>query len=276
MPSIWADWNAEEDLGGRGGNVRRPQSQDQWSFDPEDGTGIAFDARGDRADTCSSFSTLSTCEFDVRKLTGLQASLQSQKCSPSWTVPLWLNVSNRPGDLLCRWGHGADNSDAAQFQSGEVDVFERGCQGKSGYVLSLGQPGEHVVKHAWQEGKRPRARTRLTAVLKFNHESDEISSWVCPYSPTTRYIDLPPDALREQGCTHTHSFAGKLAGAQEKYANCMYHLVSDFWGGATCTDDRRPTPADSKCSFKVSHIKLSFSEDPTGSRTWRDVCAALL
>lgn len=243
-----------------------------WTCSSDDKTAVSFNASvmKDASVACTALSTVNVCDFMIPDVLGVQATLSSENCDPSWVAPLWINIKNAQNPTReCPWWPN-------QFQSGEIDIFERGCLQGTGYLLSMGSNPNEIVPDAWQQEGRPGSFTPFTGVLIFDHQADRINSWKCPASDEA-YVKQSDDELRANGCTLTKSFEGKLRGASENYGKCNYHFVTDFWGaGTNCA--QHLTPRDSACTFDIKNIKMSFQEGKTPAQ-WTDpnaTCHALL
>lgn len=115
---------------------------------------------------CLSWTTAGTCEFRQKHLKGLQVDLESEGCNGLWVAPLWITPRT--------WA-------TPQHATGEIDVFERGCQQSHGFVLSLGERDPWIKSHAWNEEYHPIKHTQLTALMTFDYEADIITTFVCPF-----------------------------------------------------------------------------------------------
>lgn len=197
---------------------------------------IALDLSG-MADVqkCMSYSTEGHCEFRQRDLKAVQVTLDSSDCDSLWVAPLWIAPESwkRP-----------------QSQTGEVDIFERGCARGNGYVLSLGL-GNWL--DAWNEDSKPNAKSSFTAYLEFNRDVDTITSYLCPRGAN-------PMSDGTGRCIRTHSDDGyfRHTAGQTRNGEEYMHLVSDIWNGCH-TRCSRKVGGESRCNFKVSNLKLRLT-----------------
>jgi len=218
-----------------------PQSEkDLWTCTT---TGdIAMDLTSlDDVRTCMSFSTEGSCEFKQKDMLALQVTLESSGCNGLWAAPLWIAPET---------GHWH----SPQRATGELDIFERGCAVKDGYVLSLGSSSEYIWTDAWQEEGQPGATSSFVAYLEFDRSTDKLTSFRCPWSsnPIT-------DGVADCALTHTaNGYFARTAGETNNGEEYM-HFVSDVWNqcskGTGCSHQLE----HSNCNFQVSNLKMRLA-----------------
>jgi len=214
-----------------------PEDKDHWTCSA---TGdISLDLSGMQdVRKCMSFSTEGYCEFRQRDLLTLQVTLESSGCNGLWVAPIWIAPQT--------WA-------APQRDTGEVDIFERGCYSNDGYLLSLGSHTSHVWQDAWQEKHQPEANTSLTAFLEFDRNDDKLTVYRCP-------LGANPITDGTASCTQTRSGDGYFSqtAMQTQNGEEYMHFVSDLWNGCTSLCSKMLGP-QSGCNFKVSNLKLRLA-----------------
>jgi hypothetical protein len=236
-----------------------PMSQEEealWHCSPNGDISLNLSGVPD-ARKCMSWTTEGGCEFKQKDLRSIQATLESEGCDGIWAAPLWIAPDN--------WAF-------PQHATGEVDIFERGCDKKDGYLLSFGEGDPWIIHDAWGEQDKPTASTRLTAFMQFDPAQDKVSIYSCPFGANP--IDVGPEAA---GCKLTRSYDGYYRDTREQThdGNDYMHLVSDVWNKCTalpCGNALERTD----CRFNVSNIRLGFSEESAanGQTPFKVGCSA--
>lgn len=193
--------------------------------------------------TCMSWSTRNTCEFKQNEWLAIQATLKSSKCEGIWAAPLW----------IC-----PEHWQFPQHATGEIDIFERGCDQCRGYVLSVGESQQFVFRNAWHDLDPSRDSIFFTAYLTFDRDKDEVKAWKC---------EVGAEPIRNQSldlCTPkpvaTFRDYFKNTARQTNNGNSYMHLVSDIWNKCDSMACRAAHKSDSSCSFKVSDIRLKLTK----------------
>ena len=205
---------------------------------------------------CMTFTTEDSCKFKQKYLAGLQAHLTSSDCNGLWACPLWL-----VGEY---W-------ETPQHETGEVDVFERGCYVEDGYVLSFGSGGSYVKQDAWDEQNQPTKSTNITAYLEFDHSQDTVRYYRCP--PGSEPAKQGPLLAQcEYGGERPGYFADSKA--QLKDGEAYMWLVSDIFN--TCPHINpgcgHANPQTSDCNFAVKDIKIAFVDKQNHFEGNSDIC----
>lgn len=230
-----------------------PDVTSHWSCGATD---ISLSMAGMNAKVCSSFSTEDQCQFQQKGIKGIQASLVSSGCNGLWVAPLWMvgSVWHSPAPL------GSNSSLKSQHQTGEIDIFERGCDPNDGYLLSYGEGDPFVEHDAWGMAGKPDDAIDITVYLDFRpNGEDKVDSYVCPKGSMPAK-DGPLDA----GCTLTSSKENYFAdtAGQTSDGDEWFWFVSDVWNA--CGSDQincgTDAPTSSECSFEVSGIKMKFND----------------
>ena len=236
---------------------RRPPAMseaDAKLWQCSDNGDISLDLRGVAdARKCLSFSTEGSCEFRQKDLRGLQVNLESSGCDGLWAAPLWMVPSH--------W-------EPPQHMTGEIDVFERGCDTKDGYLLSLGENSTWILNDAWGEQGKPGAATKLTAYLQFDPVADRIAVYKCPFGSTP--MRDGPDAAQ---CSLSKVWDRYYKDTRERtnLGEDYLHLVSDVWNEEKGHDyacvraSKGGAQKHTDCHFKVSGIHMQFSEESTAA-----------
>lgn len=181
-------------------------------------------------------------------LRALQADLQSNGCNGLWAAPLWIAPQH--------WT-------APQNETGEIDIFERGCAASDGYLLSFGQDDtggkDWIVHDAWGEQNQADAPSVFTAYMTFDPINDKIDVYKCPFKSN-------PIESGTADCTKTHTHQGYYEQTSKQTAGGTepMRLVSDVWNGCEALNcGRKPKLTTSDCHFRVTDIKLQFSAEST-------------
>ena len=224
-----------------------PSDQQLWTCSSNGDIELDMSKASPNAYKCLSWSTEGSCQFPMKKLVRMQAKLESNGCNGHWAAPLWIT----PQD----WN-------PPQHKSGEIDLFERGCVRQDGYLTSFGENDPWIEHNTWQQqnqGNQPDS-TALTAFVIFNPAGyneptkDFISIFNCPF-------DSNPIVTGDTGDCQQVVYRGYYQDTKENthYGSLPMTLVSDLWNkkGIQCSSDL----ATSQCKFKVSDIKLQFSDD---------------
>lgn len=195
--------------------------------------------------TCMSWSTEGTCEFIQGELLGIQANFESKGCNGIWAAPLWMTPKT--------WT-------APQHKTGEIDFFERGCVPGSGYITSFGEGDPYIVRNSWGEETNPQQDSSFTAYITFDRSNDVVNMYKCPLG--SKPIDRGPDT---EACMLAISYPGYFDATKDQTKNHteLMHLVSDVWNDPKCTQlpCGHGQTSDDKCTFKVSDIKMGFTDD---------------
>jgi hypothetical protein len=195
-----------------------------------------------------SWTTEGSCEFRQKDLRALQVNLESTGCNGLWTAPLWMTPKS--------WAF-------PQVQTGELDIFERGCKKEDGYLASFGADDKNIVRDAWGEQGTPNVDTKFTAFMTFDPLKDTVRFYKCPFgsSPMTVGTEKAACALTREYTSYYHDTKGQTNDGQE-----YMHFVSDVWNDwgkkINCKDVMTHT---SDCAFKISGLQLQFSEESTAS-----------
>jgi len=240
-----------------------PEVVSHWSCGTTD---ISLNMADMNAQVCSSFTTENQCQFQQKAIKGIQASLVSSGCDGLWVAPLWMVGSVWH---LSSTSNVSVNSPRSQHETGEIDIFERGCDLDDGYLLSYGELDQYVENDAWNYAGKPKDDIDITVYLDFRpNGEDKVDSYVCPKGSNPAETG-PLDA----GCTKTSSKEGYFAdtAAQTNDGSEYFWFVSDVWNacprcptpgscpgwGINCGSD---APTSSQCSFAVSGIKMKFND----------------
>lgn len=231
-----------------------PQVTSHWSCGVTD---ISLSMAGMNAKVCSSFTTEDQCQFQQKGIKGIQASLVSSGCNGLWVAPLWMVGSVWHATFNSAPFNSSVNS---QYQTGEIDIFERGCDQDDGYLLSYGEGDPWVEHNAWGMEGKPNDAIDITVYLDFRpHGEDKVDSYVCPKG------SMPAkDGPLHAGCKLTSSKTNYFADTKDETSdgNEWFWFVSDVWnacprGQINCGTD---APTSSQCSFAVSGIKMKFND----------------
>ena len=229
-----------------------PQDQERWTCGVNGD--IALDLRSaSDAKICNSWSTEGSCQFPMNKLMKLQATLESSGCQGLWAAPLWISPQNWIPD---------------QWQSGEIDIFERGCIKQDGYLTSFGNIDSAIKHDSWkQQGQGfQEDSTSLTAYITFSPGAydnpdapgspDQVAIYRCAKGAN------PIEDGDVRGCDVTlYNSYYKDTKDHTKSGTQLMTLISDVWNQPNQGCTGTSALDKSNCNFKVSDIKLQFTED---------------
>lgn len=212
--------------------------------------------------TCMSWTTQDTCAWRQKDLTALQVHLKSSGCNGVWAAPLWMTP---------------DSWHAPQEATGELDIFERGCSSKDGYLTSFGSRDPFIVYDSWGQQNKPDDPSDFVAYMEFDVSKDTVSMRRC--DPGSNPIANRDFSKCSAPVVHSGYFA-ETAGQTQGNTEYM-HFVSDIWNKCPALNCGHATKPDSQCSFSLSGLQMKFSEVATAGgkspfRNGNPVCAPLI